>query len=412
MALQKLFKTPNEILLGYEELNKKGGRKVYLRGRVLNTGKVSLYLYANEDGKVFRQTLGSSLVPELTQDLKNQNKEVLRLAMIQADTINANMEREVAGLPQKRKSRIPLAEYIGALAERAKADGRKGRWYELRSLKKHVENCDPKILVSNADAKFVRAFIHYTETEAKDTHYKGNKGDGKKLAENTRWTFCRNLKSVFKQAIREHLLSSNPFLELERKELPHIQLDRREYLTVEDVRQLMATPCKSEAIRNCFLFCCFVGLRYGDAKALRWKDVGRDDNGLFVSIIQQKTKEPLRAYISKVAEQFMPPMEENAADGGKVFHLPNNTYCNKIVKQWAKDAKVKKNITFHVSRHTAATMLLNLDAALEVVAKQLGHKRTSTTEIYAKIIGRTQSVAVNKQDSLFADSIEKETEKE
>lgn len=57
MALQKLFKTPEAILSGYEELNKKGGRKVYLRGRVLNTGKVSLYLYANDGGKVFRQTL-------------------------------------------------------------------------------------------------------------------------------------------------------------------------------------------------------------------------------------------------------------------------------------------------------------------------------------------------------------------
>lgn len=412
MALQKLFKTPEQILSGYEELSKKGGRKVYLRGRVLNTGKVSLYLYANEDGKVFRQTLGSSLVPELTQDIKNHNKEVLRLAMIQADTINANMEREAAGLPQRRKSKIRLAEYIGILADRAKTEGRTGRWYELRSLGKHVTRCDPNILISNADAKFVRTFIHYTETEAKDTHYKGGKDGGKKLAENTRWTFCRNLKSVFKQAIREHLLSVNPFADLERKELPHIQLDRREYLTIEDVRKLIATPCKSVAIRDCFLFCCFVGLRYGDVKALKWGDVGRDDNGLFVSIIQQKTKNPLRAYISNAAVQFMPTRDKDASDGGKVFKLPNNTYCNKILKTWADDAGVTKHVTFHTSRHTTATMLLNLGASLEVVAKQLGHERTSTTEIYAKIIGRTQAIAVRKQDSLFTDSTDKDTGKD
>ena len=412
MALQKLFKTPEQILSGYDELSKKGGRKVYLRGRVLNTGKVSLYLYANEDGKVFRQTLGSSLVPELTQDIKNHNKEVLRLAMIQADTINANMEREAAGLPQRRKSKIRLAEYIEILADRAKADGRTGRWYELRSLGKHVTRCDPNILICNADAKFVRAFIHYTETDAIDTHYKNGKGKDKKLAENTRWTFCRNLKSVFKQAIREHLLSVNPFADLERKELPHIQLDRREYLTVEDVRKLIATPCKSVAIRDCFLFCCFVGLRYGDVRALTWGDVGRDDNGLFVSIIQQKTKNPLRAYISNVAEQFMPTRDKDVSDGGKVFKLPNNTYCNKILKKWADDAGVTKHVTFHASRHTAATMLLNLGTSLEVVAKQLGHERTSTTEIYAKIIGRTQAIAIQKQDSLFLDSETEETGKE
>ena len=69
-----------------------------------------------------------------------------------------------------------------------------------------------------------------------------------------------------------------------------------------------------------------------------------------------------------------------------------------------KKAGVKKHITFHMSRHTAATMLLNLDAALEVVAKQLGHKRTATTEIYAKIVGRTQSAAISKQDDLFKDN--------
>ena len=45
---KKLFKTAEELLNGYEELNLKGGRKVYLRGRALKTGNVSLYLYSND----------------------------------------------------------------------------------------------------------------------------------------------------------------------------------------------------------------------------------------------------------------------------------------------------------------------------------------------------------------------------
>jgi integrase len=98
------------------------------------------------------------------------------------------------------------------------------------------------------------------------------------------------------------------------------------------------------------------------------------------------------------------PQRNEAPDDAQVFKLPNNAYCNKVVKDWAKDAGVKKRLTFHMSRHTAATMLLNLDTALEVVAKQLGHKRTATTEIYAKIVGRTQSAAISKQDDLFKDN--------
>ena len=138
---------------------------------------------------------------------------------------------------------------------------------------------------------------------------------------------------------------------------------------------------------------------------MTWREIGRDDNGLFVSTIQQKTNDPVKAYISKTAEHFMPERGE-AADDDRVFALPNNAYCNKILKEWAKDAGIKKRVTFHMSRHTAATMLLNLDTALEVVAKQLGHRRTSTTEIYAKIVGRTQSAAISRQDQLFTNNEE------
>lgn len=46
-----------------------------------------------------------------------------------------------------------------------------------------------------------------------------------------------------------------------------------------------------------------------------------------------------------------------------------------------------------------------LDVPLEVVAKQLGHGKITTTMIYAKIMGKTQSAAVNKQNDLFRDAL-------
>jgi len=397
---KKLFKTAEELLNGYEELNLKGGRKVYLRGRALKTGNVSLYLYSNDDGKIFRQTLNEILVPEETLAQKNQNAETLNRARLRAEKVDGDVSRELAGLPQKRQTNILLTEYIKMLYEQAKAEGRKSRWYELQSLCNHVAKCNPKIKLSNADAKFVRDFIKYAETEAVDSHYTKRKPVNSGVSENTRWTWCRNLKSVFQTAIRAKLINRNPFVELERKELPHVQLDRRDFLDVDDVRKMMATDCRSIEIKRTFLFCCFVGMRFGDVRKLTWREIGRDDNGLYVSTIQEKTHDPLKAYISKTAEGFM-PQRNDAKDEERVFNLPNNAYCNKILKEWAKDAGVKKRLTFHMSRHTAATMLLNLDTALEVVAKQLGHKRTATTEIYAKIVGRTQSAAISKQDNLF-----------
>ena len=92
---------------------------------------------------------------------------------------------------------------------------------------------------------------------------------------------------------------------------------------------------------------------------------------------------------------------EDATDKDFVFVLPKNEHVNVVLKQWAKDAKIKKTVSFHVSRHTAATMLLNLDVPIEVVAKQLGHGKISTTQIYAKILGKTQKAAIDKQNNLF-----------
>ena len=59
-------------------------------------------------------------------------------------------------------------------------------------------------------------------------------------------------------------------------------------------------------------------------------------------------------------------------------------------------------ITFHVSRHTFATMLLTLGADLYTVCKLLGHTDVKTTQIYAKIINKKKDDAIGLIDTEFA----------
>lgn len=65
-------------------------------------------------------------------------------------------------------------------------------------------------------------------------------------------------------------------------------------------------------------------------------------------------------------------------------------------------AKIKKNLTFHVARHTFATIVLAHDIPMEQVSRMLGHANTRTTAIYAKILDSTvQRCAEKISDELL-----------
>lgn len=67
-------------------------------------------------------------------------------------------------------------------------------------------------------------------------------------------------------------------------------------------------------------------------------------------------------------------------------HHFDETNVNKIVKQAAQDAQVKKEVTCHTLRHSFATHLLQAGADIRTVQMQLGHSDVKTTEIYTHVL--------------------------
>ncbi|MBS5054308.1 tyrosine-type recombinase/integrase [Bacteroides sp.] len=58
-------------------------------------------------------------------------------------------------------------------------------------------------------------------------------------------------------------------------------------------------------------------------------------------------------------------------------------------------------ITFHVSRHTFATLSITYGAELYTVSKLLGHADIKTTQIYADVINEKKRNAVNSIPSII-----------
>ena len=415
MARKKLFITPEELFEGYfgeistQKGRKKGvveARKVTLRGRMLKDGKISLYLYSCINGNVSRTSTGSFLNLETDPTIKAQNEETLRLARTKADMMNADAEREENGFRPLSKSKANLIDYALKIADEAleKTHNKHGYYYTLKSLALHLKTFrGDKLRISDVDKDFILSFIAYLRNDAQNINFLRSEDKEKwrdvPLSENSQHRLFANLHYVIKKAIKAKIIARDPFLELDAEDKPKEKTGTREYLTTEEIKRLIQTPAKSDMIKRAFLFSCFCGLRWSDVSHLRWRDLKTDDVGFFADVTMIKTRKPVKAYISDICSKWLPEREIGATDDDLVFRLPKDV--NVVIRKWAKDAKVNKNVSFHVSRHTAATMLLNLDVPLEVVAKQLGHGKISTTQIYAKILGKTQKAAIDKQNDLF-----------
>ena len=121
-------------------------------------------------------------------------------------------------------------------------------------------------------------------------------------------------------------------------------------------------------------------------KALNWSEIHKAADGKteYIDHIQVKTKDRVTIPLSEETKKWMPKREEGIDN---IFHnlTITSTTVEVVLKEWMEAAGITKHITYHCSRHTAATMLLTLGASIYVVSKILGHKSIKTTQIYAKI---------------------------
>jgi len=168
---------------------------------------------------------------------------------------------------------------------------------------------------------------------------------------------------------------------------------KREFLTLEELVRLKATPCEDNEIRGAAFLSIHTSLRISDVKALVWENVKVGDNGMYLEFRQRKTKGLEHIPISDdVIELLGAPKSSNEL----IFpNLSKKKRYNSVIKQWISDAGIHKKITFHCFRHTNATLLITKGVDLYTVSKILGHRNIKTTQIYAKVVDESKRNAIN-----------------
>jgi integrase len=87
---------------------------------------------------------------------------------------------------------------------------------------------------------------------------------------------------------------------------------------------------------------------------------------------------------------------------GRLLPVINNQNTNVYLKEIGELCGIKKNLTFHLSRHTFATLTLSKGVSIESVSKMLGHTNIQTTQIYARITNEK----ISNDMALFASKVQ------
>jgi integrase len=161
-----------------------------------------------------------------------------------------------------------------------------------------------------------------------------------------------------------------------------------------------------------------VGLRQGEALALRWDDVNL--KGGSVKVTDAKTAAGVRPValprfvVDALKEHRARQREERIAsdvwgDPSLVFTTTVGTRIDRRnALRWWHELTIRAGVgrrRFHASRHTAATLMLNNGVPLEVVSNTLGHAGLAiTADVYAKVRPELQRRAADTMQEVLGDT--------
>lgn len=244
-------------------------------------------------------------------------------------------------------------------------------------LKKDYRLSD--IPLREIDLNFLRKFETYLKV------YRNN-------AHNSVVNRLKNIKKIIGIALVNGILKQDPFLGYKfRIEETHI-----DFLTQDELETLMNKELsipRLDTVRDIFVFCCFTALAFTDIHELQPEHLVRDSNGaLWIRKPRQKTNNMCNIPVLSIAEKLIDKYATHpeCMERKRVFPVSSNQRMNGYLKELADICGITKNLTTHMARHTAASVVfLANNVSLENVAKILGHSNTLMTQHYAKVLDKS-----------------------
>ena len=313
------------------------------------------------------------------------------------DNTELYSDTEQAMVEKKARGQADFIEYFGKQAAKRHKNDSKSigvNWDRAHDLL--------KIFTKDKPLPFAQIDMHLIES-FRDFLLKAPRGGNKSgtISQNTASTYF----TLFKAALHQAFIDSYFDVDIAAKVKGISGVEsRREYLTIEELNKLAATPCEYPMLKKAAFFSALTGLRHSDIRKMTWKELSVEGDHYRINFTQRKTG---GVEYMPISEQAYLICGEPAEPDRLVFEgLQDPSWINRPVKKWIEAAGIKKHITFHCFRHSYATNQLTEGTDLYTVSKMLGHTNIRTTQIYAKVVDSkkeeaAQAIKLNLQSDVI-----------
>ena len=377
----------------------------YMRGNFVNKeGKSPIVLRITLDGdRVTIGTTGITITPSLW-DIKKQRLKGKTTEALQVNKKLDNIESEIQEISDKLEYEGKLSlekvkaiylnteddsNTIGALFDKYLSsikDQVAVRHLSTTTLQKYML-CQVRFMAMLNDKFHCKDMLLKDVTPAVIQDFSVYLMTVVRQCNNTAMKTMKTLKTVILYGIKLGVIHSNPYLGVKL----HLEPVDRGFLTEEELQSIIKKDFEIDRlgfVRDLFVFSCFTGLSYIDVKKLKADNIVTLNGIEWIKMAREKTSTPVSVVLFDGAKCIIKKYENDPKRKDKLFPSMSNQKMNQYLKEIATACGIKKNITFHMARHTFATLTLSKGVPIESVSRMLGHTNIKTTQIYAKITNK------------------------
>lgn len=380
--MRMIFKVSYYVRSNYE--NKQGKSplmiRIYLNREMLTVGSSGLNvdkkLWCNATSRMKGRTQEALCINAQLDEISTSFLEIFKRYEKDDDLTLEKIKSIYLG---KDKIKTTFLEYYDGFLEELQAQvgtvKTKATYYKYLGTKRHFENFlrykyrRKDLMPKELTHLVISDFEIYLRTVAN-------------LKVNSSTKTLKFFKTVVKHAQRTGFIIHDPFMN------HHFQTEYvdRGFLTDEEIKCIMEkefATARLEAVRDIFIFSCFCGLAYIDVANLTQDNIVTLNGKRWIMTTRQKTKVPSNILLLDIPAMIIEKYRGRTKDG-KLLPILSNQKMNSYLKEIGDVCGIKKNLTYHLARHTFATMILSKGVPIESVSKMLGHTNIRTTQVYAR----------------------------